>query len=126
MKKIIALTIVLCFVFIFGSCEVNFAFTINADNTKDNTTESQGNQNKTHRLYGIVLEVQNGCILVETNSENGSLAAGQYLISLPNDISHEYFMVGDNVDIEFRYPIAETYPAQIQDVINISIFRPER
>jgi hypothetical protein len=92
MKKIIFLFLVLCFIFMFSAC--------NTENVPE----------EIHSFTATVLDVWEESILVESDS--------QYVVSLP-DGADEIFAVGDIVVVEFRYPIAETYPMLIQDVVAV-------
>ena len=91
--------VVLCFVFAFVSC-----------NTENTPEETKGKQGDVYSFTATVLDVWEESILVESDS--------QYVVSLPDD-TNKFFAVGDIVVVEFRYPIAETYPMLIQDVVAV-------
>lgn len=131
MKKILSLLLALVFTLVcLTSCttvsdteKLSDETSSQSEATTDTSETSDGQTEKSNDVYtftATVLEVWSAkALVVETDDENMLRCADQFEISLPDGVVSEDFAIGDIVEIDFRYPFLEVYPARIPNVLDV-------
>ncbi len=123
-KRIIPCLLVAVISFCFVSCKARqnvspSEATSTTENTTSNASEPASNQ-EVHSFKAKVKEASGNYYVVEKlNSKqikyNGETTGALYRF----DYGSAKFKVGDIVVVEYKYPIAETYPALIVNLVNV-------
>lgn len=111
MKKQLLLILTLSLVLIVTAC-----------GTSSGGEESKTGGTEKSTFQAIVLEIRDGCYLVEPvegSTERNS--ADQMTVPMENMNASPEPEVGDVLEIEYDGSIAESYPAQITNVYSISV-----
>lgn len=86
--------------------------------------ESEADGNKEVTFQATILEIQDGYYLVEPVDGSKELnSADQITVPMINGNPSPEPEVGDILEIEYDGLIAESYPAQITNVYNISVVK---
>jgi len=114
MKKVISLILIFVLMFALVSCAKNDEVTDKSGGVDDYGGESVS------AFSGIIIEIGSEHIMVEPDAEsNEAKSADRISVSLAGITLDA--KVGDRVAILYKGGIAESYPAQINDVISVEV-----
>lgn len=74
------------------------------------------NRIKADTLDGVVIKIQDSCILMDSLDEN---EPGPVKVSYPDNFDISEIMAGDKIRVYYTGGIAESYPCQINKTIKI-------
>ena len=101
---------------------LSLILTAAACGTSGSGRESKSGGDETVTFQAIILEIQDGCYLVEPVEGSAELkSADQITIPMTNMNPSPEPEVGDVLEIEYDGTIAESYPAQITKVYSIRV-----
>ena len=122
MKRIISLFIVLMLVISLTACNGKKDDSDVPHETitdKSNSVDDYGGE-PIGCFSGIVLEVSENTILVEPDAESNEAKSSDKISVSVKDISVSV-EVGDRVVVDYKGDIAESYPAQINNVVSVEV-----
>lgn len=107
MKKYISILLILTFVFVISSCEMNEGGT-------------DMDENNPYFIGKVVEKYESSCLLEVTDIGNGHFYEGGLVVVHTNVKSCPEYSIGDNLLISFDGRAAQSYPPQVFNVFSIT------
>lgn len=117
-KRIIALLLAVIFVFSLAACGKD----VEKETVDDSTTSTDNTEPDYMIMKGTVLEIYENSVLVQPFPDDPAAASADKIdVALQGTITWEDKRFGDVIEVAYQGGIQETYPAQISNVVYITL-----